>query len=357
MQRCEKNLTGSYRTVDGTVYFLIADGDGTELFEKPAEELTAVRELVVSETVCRIRKGTLNECKQLKRLSVAGMNTIPEEGCLPENENIVIAAPVGSRAEEFAKKHGYSFLARTFASWISATETPEMRFERLLTACKKDAMKAVAADLWRTEKTANPSTARFLARCKNDRDNAVLLLSNNDVGVRFSVLSAKEEPGNRVMPDGRLLADVYSEADCPEASVFLNFAYTEESRWKELQREEAVAEAMCRLAGEEIRKQQNDERIERQETKRRLEQERISRLTDYDDTVVDSERLKRSAELRVKQQGETRFLVTGQNRSHIVTAEGKRYICDCTDFLKSPKNCKHILRVRVWLGELPEKFG
>lgn len=355
MQRCEKNLTGSYRSVDGSVYFLIADGDGTELSEKPSDGFTAVRELVVSDTVRRIRKGTLTECRQLKRVSFAGTDTVPEEGCLPENESIVIAAPAGSRAEDFAREHGYPFLARTMAPWISAEETPEKRFERLLTACKKDAMKTVAAGLWRTEETANPSTARFLARCKKDSGNAVLLLSNTETGIRFLVLSAEEEPGNRVMPDGRLLADVYSEADCPEASVLLNFAYTEEGRWKELQREEAVAEAMCRLAWEDIRKQQNDERNERQETKRRLERERILRLTDYDETVIDPERMKRSAELRVTQQGETRFLVTGQNRSHIVTGEGKRYICDCTDFLKCPKNCKHILRVRVWIGELPEQ--
>jgi helicase len=65
------------------------------------------------------------------------------------------------------------------------------------------------------------------------------------------------------------------------------------------------------------------------------------------DPQVDPYRLRRALELRVTPLGGRRFRVVGGSDPHIVKQLDITYRCDCGDFRKGQRNCKHVLAVRM----------
>lgn len=60
-------------------------------------------------------------------------------------------------------------------------------------------------------------------------------------------------------------------------------------------------------------------------------------------TSIDPYRLRRSLELSVKGKDGGRFCITGGREDHIVRISGGLYSCDCMDYGKHQRDCKHIL--------------
>ena len=68
-------------------------------------------------------------------------------------------------------------------------------------------------------------------------------------------------------------------------------------------------------------------------------------------TAIDPYRLRRAMELMVRMRDGDRFHVIGGREGHVVTARNGAYVCDCMDFAEHGGDCKHILCVRLSLGE------
>ena len=62
-------------------------------------------------------------------------------------------------------------------------------------------------------------------------------------------------------------------------------------------------------------------------------------------------RLERSKEYDVEQLSDTEYKVTSKDKEHKVTERDGYFWCDCQDFLKEPKNCKHIIAVKRFMGD------
>ncbi|MEZ5583618.1 MAG: SWIM zinc finger family protein [Candidatus Competibacteraceae bacterium] len=62
---------------------------------------------------------------------------------------------------------------------------------------------------------------------------------------------------------------------------------------------------------------------------------------------IDPYRLKRARELRVVRIKPSRFRVTGGSDPHIVRQLNGNYQCDCRDYQKGQRQCKHVLAVRL----------
>ena len=66
---------------------------------------------------------------------------------------------------------------------------------------------------------------------------------------------------------------------------------------------------------------------------------------------ADPYRLHRARELTVRPLGKTRFRVTGGTDPHEIREVGGELQCDCADFRKAQRQCKHVLAVRLTQGQ------
>lgn len=65
--------------------------------------------------------------------------------------------------------------------------------------------------------------------------------------------------------------------------------------------------------------------------------------------TVDSLRLARAVHLEAEPLDRNSWLVTGGRRAHVISAQLR--VCDCVDQAVRHSECKHVLRVRLALGD------
>ena len=71
----------------------------------------------------------------------------------------------------------------------------------------------------------------------------------------------------------------------------------------------------------------------------------------FKSNVIIPSRLERSKEYDVEQLSDTEYQVTSNDKEHKVTEGDGYFWCDCQDFLKEPKNCKHIIAVKRFMND------
>ena len=71
----------------------------------------------------------------------------------------------------------------------------------------------------------------------------------------------------------------------------------------------------------------------------------------FKSNMIIPSRLERSKEYDVEKLSDTEYKATSKDKEHKVIERDGYFWCDCQDFLKEPKNCKHIIAVKRFMDD------